>query len=106
MSRRMKSRVNEALFFLIGPAIFPLKNRFLYGGKEDDSTYSGLRVLKCSSLNCVENCPCTVSLPGFVTISMRLLPGESYSAEYGFELIRISRIDVLGGIVPLLNPSV
>src|SRR5262249_4968814 len=44
--------------------------------------------------------------PGFVRISTRLLPGESYSDDHGFELIRISRMDDFGGIPPLLNPSV
>ncbi len=31
---------------LIGPPILPFQSRFLYGGNDDDCTYSGLRVLK------------------------------------------------------------
>src|SRR4051812_49056959 len=75
MSRRLKSRVNDALFFLIGPPMLPFHNRFLYGGSDEDWTYSGLRVLKCSLLNCTDAWPCNASPPGLVTISTRLLPG-------------------------------
>ena len=38
-----------------------------------------------------------VSVPGLVKISIRPYPNSSYSAEKGFWLIRISRIDAFGG---------
>src|SRR5262245_32826434 len=105
MFRRMKSNVYAALFFLIGPPMLPFQNRFLYGGN-DDGANNGLRALSLSLLNCVDNCPWIASALGFVRISTRLLPGESYSAEYGFELIRISRIEDFGGTRPSVKPSV
>ena len=48
--------------------------------------------------------PRSLSVPGRVRISMRP-EACSFSAEKGFWLIRISRIDSLGGIRPPENPS-
>src|SRR5215471_9450290 len=95
--------MNDALSFRIGPPRLPLNSRFLYGGNA--AAYRALLEFKCSLLNCVENWPCKKSLPGFVRISIRPKPGLSYSAEKGFELMRISRIDDFGGTVPV-KPSV
>src|SRR5262245_64955614 len=54
--RRIKSNVYAALFFLMGPAMLPFQNRFLYAGN-DDCANNGLRVLRFSLLYWVENCP-------------------------------------------------
>ena len=56
-------------------------------------------------LSLKENWPCSLSVPGLVRISIRPNPMRSYCAENGFWLIRISRMDSLGGSWPLENPS-
>ena len=52
-----------------------------------------------------ETSPRILSVPGLVKISIRPYPSRSYSAENGFRLRRISRMDSLGGKRPPLNPS-
>jgi hypothetical protein len=52
-----------------------------------------------------ESVPRRRSVPGFVRISMRPKPRRSYSAEKGFALMRISRIEAFVGSRPLEKPS-
>ena len=52
-----------------------------------------------------EACPRILSVPGLVRISMRPKPSRSNSAENGFWLMRISRIDSFGGMRPPVKPS-
>ena len=49
--------------------------------------------------------PWKLSVPGLVRISTRPNPGRSNSEENGFELMRISRIELFGGNWPPLKPS-
>ena len=66
---------------------------------------NGLRELNTASLSLKVSVPRYWSLPGLVRISMRPKPSLSYSAEKGFWLMRISRMDSLGGSWPPVNPS-
>jgi len=67
---------------------------------------NGLRELKMPLLSLKNTLPRKLSVPGLVRISMRPKPSRSYSAENGFWLMRISRMDSLGGRLPPLNPSI
>src|SRR5258705_10485655 len=103
ISRFSKSIKNEDFFLTIGPLKLPAYCLDWYGGRVN--AY-GFRELNTLLLYPNDAEPRNLSLPGFVRISMRPNPKRSYSAEKGFELMRISRIDDRGGKRPLLNPSI
>src|SRR6266705_3011457 len=97
MSRLSKSKKNDAFFFEIGPLRLPPYCRDEYGARVGAK---GLRAFSAILLKPNEACPRNLSVPGLVRISIRPKPGRSYSAENGFALIRISRIEDNGGINP------
>src|SRR6266567_4286472 len=101
-SRFSKSKKNEALFLVIGPLRLPPYWREEYGARVGAN---GLRALKAMLLKLKEVWPRNLSVPGLVRISIRPNPGRSYSAENGFALILISRIDASGGRFPPVKPS-
>src|SRR5450631_2727122 len=65
----------------------------------------GLRAVSARSPKSKEAWPWYLSEPGFVRTSTRPNPTRSYSAENGFWLTRISRMDAFGGMTPSLKPS-
>src|SRR5437763_13831170 len=91
--RFIASIKNDDLPFLIGPEKLPPKRRCCVGARFGAK---GLREFRLSSLNAPLRPPRNSSEPGFVRISIRPLPGLSYSAENGLLLMRISRIDSFG----------
>src|SRR5271157_5203479 len=101
LSRRLKSRKNEERW-LMGPPRLALIIRLEKSGL---LLANGLRELKTPLLSFKPSEPRYLSVPGLVRISMRPNPKRSNSAEKGFWLMRISRIDSLGGNEPPLKPS-
>ena len=69
-----------ALPFLMGPVRLKPNMSWRYCGRFG-LVSSGLRELSASLLYCPNACPCSVSVPGLVRISMRPNPGRSYSGE-------------------------
>src|SRR5580692_1731810 len=96
MSRKNDDR------WLSGPPTLPDKFRTEYAGLEFSN---GLRESNSESVSLYRMEPWKWSLPGLVKISMRPKPRRSYSAENGFWLMRISRMDSFGGNWPPLKPS-
>src|SRR5450432_18330 len=103
MSRFSKSKKNEAFFFEIGPLRLPPYWRDKYAGR---SFANGFRESRLLLLKLKDACPRYLSVPGLVRISMRPRPKRSYSAEKGFWLMRISRMEDFGGNRPFENPSI
>src|SRR5262245_13267235 len=90
MSRFSKSKKKDAFFLAIGPLRLPPYCRDEYGARVGAN---GLRALNAMLLKLKDVWPRNLSVPGLVRISIRPKPGRSYSAENGFALMRISRIE-------------
>src|SRR3954447_17914803 len=88
-------KLNDIFFEMIGPLMLPSKNMERKSGLSP--VMNGFLALNTLSLAISMNWPRTLSVPGRVRISIRPKPRRSYSAENGFELMRISRMFALGG---------
>src|ERR1017187_2890968 len=99
--RRLISKLKDVLW-LIGPPTLAPKYRLEKAGL---LLANGLRESHMASVSLKNTLPRYLSVPGLVRISMRPIPKLSYSAENGFWLMRISRMDSLGGNWPPVKPS-